>query len=192
MTAWVDGFKGGYYTQSSNTWHNYANGVGQFNMDDAYFNQSVALTIANSASIANFGCTVTMASSGSGGAGPPWTARIKAILNSTSLVTNNTTANSALTHLTTNYVDISIPNSSDIALDLTAIAQEVVNESHWASGNKITFVVQGSTGYGGTFKVLPTWNADSFTLGGGGGGGAGGQSGANAAFFLMLMDEESN
>lgn len=194
MTTWLDGFKGGYYTQSSNTWHNYANGVGQFSNDDVYFNQSVALAINHGDAITSFLCSASHSFSGSGGSGPPYTGTIQAILNSTSLVTNAATALSAISplHLTTASVSLSVPNSSDIALDLTAIAQEVVNESHWASGNKITFVLQGVGGFGGTTLVIPSWHADSYTLGGGGGGGgggAGGQNGVNAvAIFQLLLD----
>lgn len=194
MTTWLDGFKAGYYRQSTNTWHNYANGVGQFSNDDVYFNQTVALAINPGDAITSFLCSASHSFSGSGGSGPPYTGTIQGILNSTGLVTNAASALSAINpvHLTTASVSVTIPNSSDISLDLTAIAQEIVNEAHWANGNKITFVLQGSSGFGGTTDAVPTWHADSYTLGGGGGGGgggAGGQNGVNGSFFLMLLGE---
>lgn len=191
MTTWIDGFKGGYYRQSSNVWHAYANGVGQVSNDDVYFNQSVALAINHGDAITSFVCTTQHSGSGSGGSGPPYSARIQAILNSTSLVTNAATALSAINplHLTTAYLDITWSSGSPFSLDLTAIAQEVVNEAHWANGNKITFVMQGTAGFGGTLEQVPAWNGDSYTLGGGGGGGTGGQNGVNASAFLMMLED---
>lgn len=186
MTTWLNGFYGGIYTVSTATWVGYFNFTGQFDGDNVYFNESVALTISPGAAITSFTCTGTH-SFGPTGTGPPCTGRIRAIKNSTSLVTNSTTAALALSQLTTAFVDITIPNSTGMALNLTAIAQEVVSESHWASGNKITFVVQG-TGGAGMKSVFPTWSDSSFGVGGGGGGG---QSGVNGSFLIgMLLEED--
>lgn len=189
--VWLEGtYKAGYYRQSTNTWTNYSNYGGQFSLDDVYFNQSLPIYILPGGTFGTFRCKVSHAFGGSGS--PPITARIKAIKNSTSLVTDATSAADGLAHLTTAYLDITIPDSTNIELDLKAIAQEVVNDSHWASGNKITFVCEGTGGFSGTFYALPTWFNDSYTLGGGGGGGGGGQNGVNGSFFLELLDQQQD
>lgn len=194
MTAWLDGTKAGY--DDGTTWHNYASFGGQWsnNGNKAYFNQTLALAIPPGSSIATFGCMMSAWFGGTGGS-PPYRGTIKAIKNSTELVTDHTSAQNGLlfAHATTASVDLNFSDSTPFSLDLTAIVQEVVNESHWASGNKITFTIEGYSGFSGTRYIDmggPGWYSDSFTLGGGGGGGAGGQSGANAAFFLMLLNEE--
>lgn len=188
MSSWLDGSKAGWYRQSSGAWHNYANFGGQFNGDDVYYNQTLSLTVNPADTISAFRCNVSNSFSGSGGT-PPYTARIQAIRNSTSLVTDAASALDALSHLTTAFLDITFSTADVLTLDLTTIAQEVVNESHWASGNKITFVCQGTAGFGGTTEVFPTWYSDFFSVGGGGGGGTGGQNGVNGSFFLMLMED---
>lgn len=185
MSGWLNGYFSGYYRQSTNVWSGYGNHFGQFDFDDVLFNESVSLLIAPGSTVTSFVCQSSQAF-GFSGTGPPCTGRVRAILDSTALVTNSTTAAAALTGLTTNFVDITFPDSLPVSVNLTAVAQEVINDSHWLSGNKITFVVQGVSS--GQKLVIPDWFSDSYGVGGGGGGG---QSGVNGAFLIaMLVNEE--
>lgn len=193
MTAWLDAYKAGY--DDGTAWHNYVQFGGQWNLGQSYFNQTAALAIPIGSTIATFGCLMQATFGGSGGSSP-YKGTIKAVKNSTSLVTDHASALSALTLInqTTASVDLNnITNSTPFSIDLKAIVQEVVNEAHWASGNKITFTIQGYGGFGGTSYISmggPGWYTDDYTLSGGGGGGSGGQTGVNASFFLMLLDAQ--
>jgi len=184
MSGWLNGFFSGTYQVSTGTWSGYGNHLGQVDSDNTFFNESVSLPINPSATVTSFLCSMSQVF-GPTGSGPPCFVRIRAVKNSLLLVTSAGSAAVALSALTTAFVDVTIPDSNPIALNLTAIAQEVINEAHWANGNKITFVMQGTVV--GMKSVFPDWFTDSYGIGGGGGGG---QSGVNGSFLLSMMTDE--
>lgn len=145
---------GGTYDSVAVTWASSNFGAGFAGPNGKYaFFHSDNLAIPNAALMAGFNTSVSNSFSGTGT--PPYKARIYGVKTHNSYPTNAASAAADVADLTTAYVEFSIPDSNQINLDLTAIAQEIVNHAGWTSGDQMTFVMYAVSPTPGTISIFP-------------------------------------